>query len=87
MINFPMIYTWYDKSNYELTKDTPYLTLSGKLWRIFCEYFEEKWLCYIEFWVYQVNHVSKGSQWSESVNDLAWSGTDAKCKFYVAFGP
>ena len=34
------------KSNIKLTKDTPYLTLTGELWGVFCEDFEENWPCY-----------------------------------------
>ena len=25
------------------TKDTPYLTLTGELWGVFCEYLSENW--------------------------------------------
>ena len=28
------------------TKDTPYFTITGKLWGIFCEYLWENWLRY-----------------------------------------
>ena len=34
------------KSNITLTKYTPYLTLTGKLWGDFCEDFGENWPCY-----------------------------------------
>ena len=30
----------------ELTKDTPYLALTGELWGVFCEYLWENLLCY-----------------------------------------
>ena len=40
------------RSAYELTKDTPYLALTGKLWSFLYEYFEEKLLCYKEFGEY-----------------------------------
>ena len=33
---------------FKFTKDTPYLTVTGKMWRVFCEYFVEN------------NHVIKG---------------------------
>ena len=33
-------------SGFELTKDTPYLALTGELWDVFCEYFDEKRSCY-----------------------------------------
>ena len=28
---------------FELTKDTPYLALSGELWSVFYEYFNRNW--------------------------------------------
>ena len=34
---------------YELTKDTPYLALSGELWSVFYEYFNRNWPCYKGF--------------------------------------
>ena len=30
----------------KVPKDTPYLTLMGELWGVFCEDLEENWLCY-----------------------------------------
>ena len=38
---------------FELTKDTPYLALSGELWSVFCEYFNRNWPCYKGFLLYQ----------------------------------
>ena len=37
---------------FELTKDTPYLALSGELWSVFYEYFNRNWLCYKGFLLY-----------------------------------
>ena len=34
------------KSEFESTKDTPYLALTGELWGVYCEEFEENWPCY-----------------------------------------
>ena len=34
------------KSEIESTKDTPYLTLKGELWGVFCEDMGENWACY-----------------------------------------
>ena len=34
---------WMQDSNLEVSKDTPYLTLTGELWDVFCEYFWENW--------------------------------------------
>ena len=41
---------------FELTKDTPYLALSGELWSVFYEYFNRNWSCYKGFLLYQLNH-------------------------------
>ena len=46
---------------FELTKDTPYLALSGELWSVFYEYFNRNWPCYkgfllyhtVEWWTYE----------------------------------
>ena len=32
--------------DFNLTTDTPYLAPRGELWSVYCEYFEENWLCY-----------------------------------------
>ena len=37
---------------FELTKDTPYLALSGELWSVFYEYFNRNWPCYKGFLLY-----------------------------------
>ena len=37
---------------FELTKDTPYLALSGELWSVFCEYFNRNRPCYKGFLLY-----------------------------------
>ena len=42
---------------FELTKDTPYLALSGELWSVFYEYFNRNWSCYKGFLLYHVIHV------------------------------
>ena len=39
---------------FELTKDTPYLALSGELWSVFYEYFNRNWPCYKGFLLYFV---------------------------------
>ena len=41
--------------SFELTKDTPYLALSGELWSVFYEYFNRNWSCYKGFLLYIVN--------------------------------
>ena len=40
---------------FELTKDTPYLALSGELWSVFYEYFNRNWSCYEGFLLYVTN--------------------------------
>ena len=42
---------------FELTKDTPYLALSGELWSVFYEYFNRNWPCYKGFLLY---HACRG---------------------------
>ena len=37
---------------FELTKDTPYLALSGELWSVCYEYFNRNWSCYKGFLLY-----------------------------------
>ena len=37
---------------FELTKDTPYLALSGELWSVFYEYFNRNWSWYKGFLLY-----------------------------------
>ena len=37
---------------FELTKDTPYLALSGELWSVFYEHFNRNWPCYKGFLLY-----------------------------------
>ena len=39
---------------FELTKDTPYLALSGELWSVFYEYLNRNWSCYKGFLLYLV---------------------------------
>ena len=34
------------QSDAGFTKDTPFLSLVGELWGVFCEYLWENWLCY-----------------------------------------
>ena len=42
---------------FELTKDTPYLALSGELWSVFYEYFNRNWSCYKGFLLYLILHI------------------------------
>ena len=44
---------------FELTKDTPYLALSGELWSVFYEYFNRNWPCYKGFLLYVYNFAHK----------------------------
>ena len=43
---------------FELTKDTPYLALSGELWSVFYEYFNRNWSCYKGFLLYPSKHAA-----------------------------
>ena len=47
---------------FELTKDTPYLALSGELWSVFYEYFNRNWSCYKGFLLYCIQHHSDFSR-------------------------
>ena len=50
---------------FELTKDTPYLALSGELWSVFYEYFNRNWSCYKGFLLYiHKNDRSAEHDWS-----------------------
>ena len=42
---------------FELTKDTPYLALSGELWSVFYEYLNRNWSCYKGFLLYVVSTI------------------------------
>ena len=52
---------------FELTKDTPYLALSGELWSVFYEYFNRNWSCYKGFLLYVVAAYGLHKNW-----DLSW---------------
>ena len=52
---------------FELTKDIPYLALSGELWSVFYEYFNRNWSCYKGFLLYLM-----------TVTDLTTSDNGAK---------
>ena len=59
---------------FELTKDTPYLALSGELWSVFYEYFNRNWPCYKGFLLYVLNaksfdNVSWGKTWYNDNNN------------------
>ena len=47
-----MMISLHDMLPFELTKDTPYLALSGELWSVFYDYFNRNWSCYKEFLLY-----------------------------------
>ena len=57
---------------FELTKDTPYLALSGELWSVFYEYFNRNWPCYKGFLLYCVPFVNV---WNHSW----WGMASHKC--------
>ena len=62
----------FDKSTqilpFELTKDTPYLALSGELWGVFYEYFNRNWPCYKGFLLYvslDLNELTSYEGWCD----------------------
>ena len=50
---------------FELTKDTPYLALSGELWSVFYEYFNRNWPCYKGFLLYKQTDPTSGLELNE----------------------
>ena len=65
---------------FELTKDTPYLALSGELWSVFYEYFNRNWSCYKGFLLYLYIGCKYASVFliifrkiEENYNSLIWS--------------
>ena len=59
---------------FELTKDTPYLALSGEIWSVFYEYFNRNWSCYKGFLLYMRQYTISGSDngWS-TLQAIIWS--------------
>ena len=55
----------------ELTKDTPYLALSGELWSVFYEYFNRNWSYYKGFLLYIV-----GTLWNPGYHGTALQYAD-----------
>ena len=51
---------------FELTKDTPYLALSGELWSVFYEYFNRNWPCYKGFLLYNDNEDNAGALYNKA---------------------
>ena len=47
-----MMISLHNMLPFELTKDTPYLALSGELWSVFYEYLNRNWSCYKGFLLY-----------------------------------
>ena len=56
---------------FELTKDTPYLALSGELWSVFYEYFNRNWSCYKGFLLYQCVCITPGVS-LKTIGDVEW---------------
>ena len=65
---------------FELTKDTPYLALSGELWSVFYEYFNRNWPCYKGFLLYLQAEDMEG--WNQS-KGLCQQLNTKKTKFVV----
>ena len=62
---------------FELTKDTPYLALSGELWSVFYEYFNRNWSCYKGFLLYRETLGEKICLWHDhsETDTLLWFHT------------
>ena len=52
------------RADFELTKDSPYITLMGELWGIYCEYFGKYWLFYNGTTMYKKNDREKPQHFS-----------------------
>ena len=53
MTEFVAVMVWLNityvlRPDFKLTRDSPYLTLTGELWAVYCEYFGENWPSYNE---------------------------------------
>ena len=68
---------------FELTKDTPYLALSGELWSVFYEYFNRNWPCYKGFLLYMIQ-ISMEIILRESNWWYVNIGPDMVCRLYVS---
>ena len=53
---------------FQLTKDTPYLALSGELWSVFYEYLNRNWSCYKGFLLYRQTSNISGTR-SQNLNN------------------
>ena len=69
---------------FELTKDTPYLALSGELWSVFYEYFNRNWPCYKEFLLYRLCQIKLSARVKRDRNR---SDTDSNSPFLTQFYP
>ena len=52
---------------FELTKDTPYLALSGELWSVFYEYLNRNWSCYKGFLLYVVKALAQSIYTTQTI--------------------
>ena len=73
------------KSEFEYTKDTTYLAITGELWGVFCEDFGENWpryngtVLYIEY----VNESGQERQYSMGILVVMWAKLLLLDKFNV----
>ena len=74
---------------FELTKDTPYLALSGELWSVFYEYFNRNWSCYKGFLLYKIySRFSHSYHWcltdsrTRGMNSLYIEVVHPECSFF-----
>ena len=72
---------------FELTKDTPYLALSGELWSVFYEYLNRNWSCYKGFLLYYENIVCKMAAMlpSNYMLSILWDVITCPCPWYTTF--
>ena len=65
----------HHKTEFKLTKDTPYLTLTGNLLGVFCEDFEENWPGYNGTALYYVycGHTVFNNKYVQLCAVITWS--------------
>ena len=71
---------------FELTKDTPYLALSGELWSVFCEYFNRNWPCYKGFllYIYIYHEISSNIfKWRQGNKEFSMTESNAPYYCYI----
>ena len=70
---------------FELTKDTPYLALSGELWSVFYEYFNRNWPCYKGFLLYRHEETQQQHK-EDNKTECTYDGPHCKYRDHSPYG-